>query len=227
MRDNTAPLLLPHADTRRCFRCRRSGLDAQTAPLWAVKASTRACTRSRLQTSRRDDRALATAPVSLSVCANHFTADRLSSQSQDAAGFAPTLSLVQGSVPTIRDPAAAPASLGAFSPARRLEGGELGCPGENTWRRRARAQVAAARRQTQPGLFLDAGSKAGWHPELMVQQKQPVLGTTDGSAAPDGGVKMNQTALMIRCFIPAGQFAGKAGLVGLGYRCRTAGELRV
>lgn len=105
-------------------------------------------------------RAPASVPGSLFVCANHFTADCFSSQNR--AG------LVNGSVPTIRDPPAAPEAqvspagstpavvgirtrgtsslrrrLRCVGPARR----ELGGPGENTWGRKPRAQVAGARSQ--------------------------------------------------------------------------------
>lgn len=74
----------------------------------------------------------------------------------------------------------------------------------------------------------------GGYLHLKVQQEQPVLGTlgtTDGSGAPDGGVKGKANRFhvepLIRSFIPVGQFVGTAGLLGLEYLCRTVGELRV
>ena len=49
----------------------------------------------------------ATLPVSLYVCANHFTSDCFSNEGQYQAGFALTLTLIKGSVQTIRYPATA------------------------------------------------------------------------------------------------------------------------
>lgn len=54
------------------------------------------------------DRAPAAVPASLFVRAKHFAADCFSNRGQYEAGLASPLSLVKGSVPTSRDPAAAP-----------------------------------------------------------------------------------------------------------------------
>ena len=50
----------------------------------------------------------ATLSVSLHVCANNFTLDCFSNEGQHKAGFASTLTLIKGLVPTILDPATAP-----------------------------------------------------------------------------------------------------------------------
>ena len=55
-----------------------------------------------------NDKVPAMVPVSLYVCANHFTSDCVSNKGQYRAGFALTLTLIKGSVPTIWDPANAP-----------------------------------------------------------------------------------------------------------------------
>ena len=65
-----------------------------------------------------NDNVPAVLPISLHVCANHFTSDCFSNEGQYKAGFASTLTLVKGSVSTIPDPATAPEppiSVGANS----------------------------------------------------------------------------------------------------------------
>ena len=55
-----------------------------------------------------NDKMPAAVHVSLYVCTNHFTSDCFSDEGQYKTGFASTLTLVKGSVPTIPDPATAP-----------------------------------------------------------------------------------------------------------------------
>ena len=54
-----------------------------------------------------NDNVLATVPVNLYVCANHFISDCFSNKGQYKAGFAWTLTLVKECVPNILNPAAA------------------------------------------------------------------------------------------------------------------------
>ena len=72
---------------------------------------------SQLQNNRRDsgcgsfflnNNVPAVARLSFCVCANRFTSDCFSNKGQYKAGFASTLTLVKGSVPTILDPETAP-----------------------------------------------------------------------------------------------------------------------
>lgn len=132
VRENT-PHLPPPADIRggvrgaafamssvraRHANCSVVGCRSQHKGLYSVPAAEEQ--KSRWLRFIFNDRAPATVPVGLFVCANHFTADCFSNQGQYKAGFASTLTLVKGSVPTIRDPAAAPeaqVSLGALTPA--------------------------------------------------------------------------------------------------------------
>ena len=94
----------------------------QFAWLLVVKINVSAYILSQLRNNRRDsgcasflmarfifnNNMSATLPVILYVCANHFTSVCFSNEGQYKAGFASTLTLVKGSVPTIPDPATAP-----------------------------------------------------------------------------------------------------------------------
>ena len=62
-----------------------------------------------------DDNVLAVVCVSLYVCVIHFTSDCFSNEGQYKAGFALTLTLLKGLVPTIPDPATAPGQLISFA----------------------------------------------------------------------------------------------------------------
>ena len=88
----------------------------QIALLLVVKINISAYILSQLQNNRRDsgcvsffnDNVPAKLPVSLCVCANHFTLDCFSNEGQYKAGFDSTLTLVKASVPPIPDPVTAP-----------------------------------------------------------------------------------------------------------------------
>ncbi|XP_061566080.1 uncharacterized protein LOC133420407 isoform X1 [Cololabis saira] len=51
-----------------------------------------------------DSNVPATSPATLFVCANHFTSGCFNNEGQYKLGFASTLTLIKGSVPTVRDP---------------------------------------------------------------------------------------------------------------------------